>query len=80
MQEFGEYASRQNDDTCLVVVSGKDALVDAHGVKASCKDSTEVWLNENYMHGDIVVRGEFHKKLKNWVDGVVRKWQVEEKR
>mmetsp|Transcript_3330 Transcript_3330/g.6337 ORF Transcript_3330/g.6337 Transcript_3330/m.6337 type:complete len:484 (-) Transcript_3330:44-1495(-) len=78
VQEFGEYASRQNDDTCLVVLSGNDPLVDAHGIQVTCKASTEVWLNKNYMHGDVVVRPEFHRKLKAWVDGVVRKWQVQE--
>ncbi|GMH84370.1 hypothetical protein TL16_g09903 [Triparma laevis f. inornata] len=72
VQEFGEYASRENDDTCLVVLAGNDPLVDAYGVRDTLKPSTEVWLYENNIHGDIIVRPEFHKRLKNWIDCVVK--------
>jgi len=78
VQEFGEYASRENDnDLCLVVLAGSDPLVDAHGVRDTLKESTQVWLNENYIHGDIIVRPDFHKRLKGWIDGVVQR--LEEK-
>ena len=77
VQEFGEYASRQNDEKCLVVLAGSDPLVDAYGVRDTLKETTEVWLYENYIHGDIIVRPEFHRRLKGWIDDVVKK--LEEK-
>jgi hypothetical protein len=60
------------------VLSGNDPIVDALGIKATVKDSTECWMYENHMHGDVVVRPAFHKRLKKWVDAQVSKFEVEE--
>ncbi|GMI09300.1 hypothetical protein TrVE_jg5819 [Triparma verrucosa] len=79
VQEFGEYASRENDDICLVVLSGNDPLVDARGVRDTLKPSTETWLYENNIHGDIIVRPEFHKRLKSWIEDVCEKLENEAK-
>ena len=73
VQEFGEYASRENDLISLVVVSGNDPMVDAEGVRDTLKDSTECWMYSNHIHGDVIWRPYFHKRLKGWIDDCIEK-------
>ena len=67
---FGEYANQEKDENGLVVLSGRDHLVDARAVRDTVKEGTEVWFYEEYMHGDIIVRDEFYRRLGEWVKGV----------
>jgi hypothetical protein len=69
VQQFAEYANRENDDRPLVVLSGKDHLVDSRAVECTVKEGTTVWFYEGFGHGDVIVRGDFHRRLAEWIEG-----------
>ncbi|GMI08031.1 hypothetical protein TrVE_jg12816 [Triparma verrucosa] len=64
---FAEYANRGNDMKPLLVLSGKDHLVDTRAVRDCAKEDSEIWFYENWIHGDFLFHPSFQRRLGVWL-------------
>jgi pimeloyl-ACP methyl ester carboxylesterase len=64
VQQYCEYASKELDKTPpLVVLSGKDHLVDTEAVRDTVRPGTVVWYYDDWVHGDCTMRSDFYQRL-----------------
>lgn len=64
---FAEYANRGNDVKPLLVLSGKDHLVDTRAVRDCAEEGSEIWFEERWIHGDFLFHPSFQVKLGVWL-------------
>ena len=75
---FAEYANRGNDVKPLLVLSGKDHLVDTRAVRDCATEDTEVWMYDRWIHGDFLFHPSFQIRLGEWLKDAMTESLFEE--